>query len=221
MNRLSREVYSQIMNAVVAHNTKQMGDYGNTPNGVGWNSEASQTIRFDQVMKILPEESEYFSVNDYGCGYGAFFDYLKNRYSRFKYFGYDVSKDILDNFAKRTANTSHAGEIDLFDTESLKVADYTVMSGVFGMKFHFDESVWLSYIKDTLDRINANSIKGFSFNMITNYTDRPELDQDLYYADPCYFFDYCKKNFSRNIALLHDYSLYDFTILVRKNEDKG
>ncbi|HAW53355.1 MAG TPA: SAM-dependent methyltransferase, partial [Flavobacteriales bacterium] len=39
---------------------------------------------------------------------------------------------------------------------------------------------------------------------------------DLYYGDPCFFFDYCKRNFSRNVALLHDYNLYDFTILVRK-----
>jgi len=42
------------------------------------------------------------------------------------------------------------------------------------------------------------------------------MKDDLYYADPCYFFDYCKKKFSKNIALLHDYGLYEFTILVRK-----
>ncbi|MBM3138043.1 MAG: class I SAM-dependent methyltransferase, partial [Chloroflexi bacterium] len=29
-------------------------------------------------------------------------------------------------------------------------------------------------------------------------------------------FDYCKVNFSKNVALLHDYKLYDFTIIVRK-----
>ena len=32
-----------------------------------------------------------------------------------------------------------------------------------------------------------------------------------------FFFDFCKRNFSRNVALLHDYGLYDFTIIVRKN----
>jgi hypothetical protein len=30
-------------------------------------------------------------------------------------------------------------------------------------------------------------------------------------------FDICKRKFSRNVALLHDYGLYEFTILVRKD----
>jgi len=40
---------------------------------------------------------------------------------------------------------------------------------------------------------------------------------DLYFGDPLLYFDFCKRNFSRNVALLHDYGLYDFTILVRKD----
>ena len=40
---------------------------------------------------------------------------------------------------------------------------------------------------------------------------------DLYYADPLDLFDYCKRNFSKNVALLHDYRLYDFTLIVRKD----
>jgi hypothetical protein len=29
-------------------------------------------------------------------------------------------------------------------------------------------------------------------------------------------FDLCKRRYSRNVALLHDYEIYEFTILVRK-----
>jgi hypothetical protein len=38
----------------------------------------------------------------------------------------------------------------------------------------------------------------------------------LYYADPRVLFDHCKTRYSKNVALLHDYGLYEFTILVRK-----
>jgi hypothetical protein len=38
---------------------------------------------------------------------------------------------------------------------------------------------------------------------------------DLYYADPLFFFEHCRQRFSRRVALLHDYPLYEFTILVR------
>ena len=41
---------------------------------------------------------------------------------------------------------------------------------------------------------------------------------DLYYADPCFLFDYCQRRYSRWVAVLHDYGLYEFTIVVRKEE---
>ena len=40
----------------------------------------------------------------------------------------------------------------------------------------------------------------------------------LHYADPLELFDYCKRNFSAAVALLHDYGLYEFTIIVRKGD---
>jgi len=39
---------------------------------------------------------------------------------------------------------------------------------------------------------------------------------DLHYADPCVLFDRCKRRHSPRVALLHDYGLWEFTILVRK-----
>lgn len=43
------------------------------------------------------------------------------------------------------------------------------------------------------------------------------MKEHLYYADPAELFDHCKRNYSRNVALLHDYGLYEFTVLVRKD----
>jgi hypothetical protein len=42
------------------------------------------------------------------------------------------------------------------------------------------------------------------------------MREDLYYADPARLFDHCKTRFARNVTLLHDYGLYEFTMLVRK-----
>jgi hypothetical protein len=64
--------------------------------------------------------------------------------------------------------------------------------------------------------MNDLAIRGMAFNFLTKYSDAEFMRPDLYYADPCFFFDYCKKNFSKNVALLHDYKIYDFTILIRK-----
>ena len=39
---------------------------------------------------------------------------------------------------------------------------------------------------------------------------------DLHYADPLALFDRCKRRYARDVALLHDYGLWEFTLLVRK-----
>ncbi|REM56201.1 class I SAM-dependent methyltransferase, partial [Mycobacterium tuberculosis] len=49
-----------------------------------------------------------------------------------------------------------------------------------------------------------------------SYSDASKMRDDLYYADPCALFDLCKRRYSKSVALLHDYGLYEFTILVRK-----
>ena len=64
--------------------------------------------------------------------------------------------------------------------------------------------------------LEKKATKGLGFNLLTNYSDMHLMKDELFYADPLYIFDFCKKNISRNVALLHDYDLYDFTILVRK-----
>jgi hypothetical protein len=64
--------------------------------------------------------------------------------------------------------------------------------------------------------MHEKSSKGFAFNALTKYSDEDKMQDYLFYSDPLYLFDYCKKHFSRNVALLHDYNQYDFTILVRK-----
>ena len=48
------------------------------------------------------------------------------------------------------------------------------------------------------------------------YADAERKRPDLYYADPLALFDHCKRRYSREVALLHDYGLYEFTMIVRK-----
>jgi len=60
--------------------------------------------------------------------------------------------------------------------------------------------------------VNRVSRKGFASNFLTKYSDLEKVRPHLYYADPLFLFDYCKRNFSRNVALLNDYDLYDLGV---------
>jgi len=192
---------------------EKFSKHGPTPNGLDWNSLESQNTRFDQITKVINSE-EYYSIIDYGCGYGALFDYLSEKGHRFHYQGYDIVGKMI-----KEANQIHKGQENcIFTTfeKDLKQADYAVESGIFNLKLDADYNEWTDYIFQTLHQMDGLSIKGFAFNMLTKYSDHDFMKSTLYYADPCLYFDYCKKHFSRNIALLHDYGLYDFTIIVRK-----
>jgi hypothetical protein len=100
--------------------------------------------------------------------------------------------------------------------EDLVEADYVVASGLFNLRLDVDEQSWRAYILDTLRSLDRLGRRGFAFNMLTSYSDPERMRGDLYYGDPCFFFDHCKRTFSRDVALLHDYGLYEFTLRVRK-----
>lgn len=198
--------------------TGKIKAFGATPKGVDWNGEERQEIAFRQLSKIITVEKN-FSVADIGCGYGKYVDFLHDKgYKSFQYMGYDLSSEMIAN-ARRLHSESPDIRFEVIKEPSSEVekADFAVASGIFGVKMEHKESEWLSHILNTFDVMHEKSKKGFSFNMLTKYSDKEYMRPDLYYADPLYIFDYCKRNFSKQVALLHDYGFYEFTILVRKD----
>jgi SAM-dependent methyltransferase len=189
-------------------------EHGATPKGMDWNSLDAQNVRFDQLSRVT-DATEHYSLLDYGCGYGALYDFLKAKGHDFSYTGFEIVEEMAEK-----GRHLHASEDDCTFTtreSELKPADYVVESGIFNIKLAADPQVWSEHVTATLKRMNALSRKGMAFNLLTSYSDPEFIRPDLYYADPCFYFDYCKIHFSRNVALLHDYQLYDFTILVRKD----
>jgi SAM-dependent methyltransferase len=192
---------------------KRIREHGASPRGSDWNSETSQNIRFDQLLKVV--ESQTFSLLDYGCGYGALADYLETKGFIADYYGYDILESAIET--ARHAHRDKPRRSFFTEKTGLPLCDYTVASGIFNFRGEQSFEEWTEYVLDVLNEFNQLSRRGFSSNFLTKYSDADKMRPDLYYADPLFLFDYCKRNFSRNVALLHDYRLYDFTILVRKD----
>ncbi len=203
----------KIIKDIANYYSDKLVRFGDTPKGVDWNGEASQTLRFEQLTKIIDNKKD-FSLNDIGCGYAALFDYLTLQFKNFIYNGYDISNKMIEVAQGRVVGQSNV----FFDFASspTKTSDYSIASGIFNVRLTFDDDKWLDYIKSMLDILNEKSRLGFSFNCLTSYSDKDKIQAHLYYANPCTIFDFCKLRYSHNVALLHDYGLYEFTILVRK-----
>ena len=70
---------------------------------------------------------------------------------------------------------------------------------------------------ETIGRL-ANSAPAASPSTCSrSYADAELMRDDLYYGDPSFFFDHCKREHSRHVALLHDYGLWEWTIVVRSS----
>jgi SAM-dependent methyltransferase len=188
-------------------------EFGATHLGVDWRTEASQTLRFEQLLRLV-DVGQLSSLNDFGCGYGALVTFLRQRGSQCRYTGFDISESMIAEGV-----SLHAGDTLTRFTRSLDEvnrAEITVASGVFNVKQHHRENDWEEYVLENVGVMNQMSDRGFAFNMLSSYSDPARRRPDLFYARPSFFFDYCKTHFSPAVALLHDYPLYEFTIVVRK-----
>jgi SAM-dependent methyltransferase len=193
--------------------SERLKAHGATHLGVDYNSTESQEARFFQLTKVIDTSVKY-SLLDFGCGYGGMYDYLVRLGHSLHYVGYDIAEAMV---AKgRELHPDNPDCRFTSDIRQVPVVDYAVVSGTFNMKLDADFESWTRIILEALQEMNARASRGIAFNMLTMYSDANRMRPDLYYGDPCFFFDHCKRNFSRNVALLHDYNLYDFTILVRK-----
>jgi SAM-dependent methyltransferase len=204
---------NDILTEVAEYYSSKLEQHGETPRGVDWNGEESQTLRFEQLCKIV-DTSTQFSINDLGCGYGALYDSLSLRYDSVCYSGFDVSKSMIRVAQQRHKDRKRVRFV--LSSKPDQIADYGVASGIFNVRLGRLDDEWMSYLEATLDALDCTSRLGFSFNCLTSYSDADKMRDYLYYADPCVLFNLCKCRYSKNVALLHDYGLYEFTIIVRK-----
>jgi SAM-dependent methyltransferase len=201
---------SRFFDSLDAYFAPKLEEHGATPLGVDWNSDAAQTIRFEQLAKVLDASGPY-SLIDYGCGYGALAPWLAERGHDVAYTGFDVSERMLE-VARRDDPAWRYTSVEA----ELEPADFVVASGVFNLRLEIDDDAWTQYIDETLATLSRLGRRGFAFNMLTSYSDLDKRRANLFYGDPCRFFDLCKRAYSKDVALLHDYGLYEFTILVRR-----
>lgn len=204
--------HDEIHSGVRAYYTDKLVQHGETPRGVDWNSDEAQQVRFTQILSLCGVDPK-FSLNDIGCGYGALVDRLEAFAGFAGYVGYDIAPKMVTAAQRRYFGRANVRFTAVLD--EVPVADYTVASGIFSVKGEVPAERWERYMHDTIAVLAGLSRRGFAFNCLSGFSDSKRMRADLYYADPYAMFDHCRTRYSRNVALLHDYGLYEFTVRVR------
>ena len=186
--------------------------HGATPRGADWNSLDSQELRFRELARLWEAEPKA-SIIDYGCGYGALAPWLRRHGHAGAYLGFDVSVEMIA--AAAAASTGLCDVAFTANRQAVPPADFAAASGVMNVKMDTPDAVWREYVLATIAELAALGRRGFAFNALTSYSDADKQRDDLHYADPRELFDHCQRTYSRFVTLLHDYPLYEFTLLVR------
>jgi SAM-dependent methyltransferase len=191
-----------------------LAEHGLTSKSVGWKDEASQLLRFERLARVIADPTRPFTVNDWGCGYGAMFTYLDAvpGANLAGYTGYDISPDML---SAATARCDASRSRFVLGPEVTQPADYTFVSGTFNVRLEATDAEWDTYVKRQLEIMFAQSTRGLAFNLLSSYVDWKV--EELFYADPKDFFDFCKTRLSRYVTLSHDYGLFEWTLLVTRD----
>jgi SAM-dependent methyltransferase len=189
----------------------KLATHGPTPQGVDWRDRDSQRLRHAQFRRLIADDPAA-SVLDLGCGYGDFAAYLREIGHRGPYIGCDLSAAMIA--AARTAQAAVADCTWIVGTPGAP-ADYAIASGILNVRMTTPLDVWQRYVDDTVLALARLGGRGFGFNALSLWSDPERRRADLHYLDPLATLAWCRERFGRSGALLADYGLYEFTVLVR------
>ena len=89
-----------MLEPVLASFEKRVAQFGAAPRSACWKDEEWQKRRYDILSRLFDEPDRLggISITDFGCGYGAFFDYLADRpvMKNSRYTGIDMSAAMIE-----------------------------------------------------------------------------------------------------------------------------
>jgi SAM-dependent methyltransferase len=203
---------SAILSEVAAYYASKLEAHGSTPQGVDWNGVDSHETRHRQFLRLIEGAAEA-SIIDLGCGFGDFLRFLRAAGYRGRFTGYDIAPEMIEK-----ARELHGETEDRqwrIGAEPDDAADFAVASGIFNVKGDVPNAIWTRYVQQTIDVLAHAGRRGFAFNVLSQSSDPERRRPNLYYADPADMLAHCLSRYGRSVALLQDYGLYEFTIVVR------
>jgi SAM-dependent methyltransferase len=208
---------TSILSDVAAYYTSKLEAHGSTPQGVDWNDVASHERRHHQFLRLL-NGSPAASVIDLGCGFGDFLRFLRENGHTGRFTGYDIAQSMIEKALELHGESdNHQWRIGAKPGET---ADFAVASGLLNVKGDVPVDEWEEYVRGIIEVLAQVGTRGFAFNVLSLSSDAERRRPTLYYADPCEVLRYCLSKYGRSIALLQDYGLYEFTVIVRYTASK-
>jgi len=177
---------------------------------LGWGSEVQQTYRFSQTIDF-GIDFNHKSILDIGCGFGDYYEFLKDNSDQFaitRYTGYDLNPDLIEAAEKKFAGDASWNFVvdNILDQKTMtKEADIGLMLGVLNLNL---ENQIDNYKYSEKIIYNAfNLVKEcLIIDFLSSHHDKTYPKEDfVFYHDPSRMLDFALQ-LSSNVRLKHNYA---------------
>ena len=203
------------LDAVSAYYSGTLQRFGAMPLGVDWPNRLNQELRLVQLLKVC-DLSAPRSLNDVGCGYGALRTLLSRRHRRAQIdlLGTDVSPAMVAAARRRWR---HRADCAFEVAEgAVRLADYSLASGIFNVKLDCPLPEWEALVARTLDNLQRHSRLGYAVNFIAPPAPGQASPPELYRPAAERWLDHiADTQAGAEVTLLRGYGLPEYTLLVR------
>lgn len=196
---------------------KQFKKYGATPEGSYWLDSNRQNLRFKILFQEIAKLQDHWklSLGDVGCGYGALAQYISDEYSskNLRYYGYDISKDLI-NFCQK--NYSIRGAKFNIGTKPHLEVDICLISGTFNLTATKNLTEWEDYIFKILTDCWLKTKKALIFNLQTSNPAHISRG-NIFYGDKHSVASRCSLLFGPTSLVHHTDLPHDTTFVVQRD----
>ena len=213
---MATDMIDVIYDKIASYYTGTVTRFGATPRGVDWTCQATQEMRFVQLLKLC-DLSRPFSLNDLGCGYGALAAFLGRRHpsAQVDYLGIDLSGAMVQRASRRYRGIPDRRFV--VGDASPRIADYTLASGVMNVHPEIPQHDWEEFIRRTLSTMRQASRNGFAVNFLDSTLVQTAPDE-LYHTAPEPWISFCQQRLGCSVQVIRDYGMREFTLLIRPDQ---
>lgn len=193
---------SQAKEMLIANYRGLFEKYGDTPEATQWTREG-QLFRLHKLMEIA--DLRNCRVLDLGCGLGAFYPLLLERFGALDYTGVDLVPEMIAHAARKYPRARFLCR-DLATAGLEETFDYVLICGVFNNAMP-DAG---GFMRELLTAGFKHCRLGMGFNFLSTHVNF--TDPEMAYHDPAQVLDFCIQNLTRKVVLHHHYERVDVAV---------
>ena len=215
MKQSWKEMLISIDSQIAENYNKRFLKLGPAPEASMWFSKKRQFTRFDTILteiRLLTKQNKT-SIIDIGCGYGAFLEFLSERFADDirSYYGYDISHEVI-KFCKKKYSQGpvfYTGSIPTF------TAEFIIMSETYNFFPSKDYNSWRLYFYKSLKTLWSKMTCAMIFNLQTS--DQAKItDAGIVYSSKEEIENFCKSTFGNVKVLINPAIPKDVTFVIEK-----